>query len=582
MTGAVRRPSSLLRVLLALLLVAGGLAVLATPAQAAPCTAAQTAPITAKYVALGGATSVVGTPVGAPYTAGSGCVQDYTRGLIAWSSATGAHEVHGAISTRYRALGGPGGFLRFPLTDERTPPDGVGRYSQFQGGSVYWSPSTGAHEVYGAIRTKWQQLGSETSALGYPITGERPTPDGVGRYNHFQRGSIYWTPSTGAHEVRGAIWSKWRSLGWETGFLGYPLTDERPTPDGVGRYNHFQGGSVYWTPSTGAHEVHGSIRSRWAALGWETGELGYPITDEFAVPGGRQSSFEGGFLRWTAATHVVRTAILEPYEHAGTWVTRFRFSREYGGANPVIAPADVDAMAAAGVKVIYLQAAADDPRFPGLLSPDLLGQFLTRAHARGMQVVAWYLPHLTDVNADLARLRAMAAFRASGHAFDAIGVDIEDRTVADVATRNARLVDLSRRLAAALPGVTLSAIVLPPVVLDVINTAYWPNFPWRQIAPYYQVWQPMAYWSNRTDPVYSDAYRYTSENITRLRADLGEPCAAVSTIGGFGTTETTADYAGMARAATDRGAVGVSVFDWTTTPSPIWSAIRGYDVRGPC
>ena len=53
-------------------------------------------------------------------------------------------------------------------------------------------------------------------------------------------------------------------LGWERSFLGYPLTDETATPDGVGRYNHFQGGSIYWTPATGAHEVHGAIRGQWA------------------------------------------------------------------------------------------------------------------------------------------------------------------------------------------------------------------------------------------------------------------------------------------------------------------------------
>src|SRR5215207_7282221 len=67
----------------------------------------------------------------------------------------------------------------------------------------------------------------------------------------------FWSPQTGEHDVHGAILEKWASLGWERGFLGYPLTDETITPDGIGRYNHFQGGSVYWTPTTGAHEVHG-------------------------------------------------------------------------------------------------------------------------------------------------------------------------------------------------------------------------------------------------------------------------------------------------------------------------------------
>jgi alkylhydroperoxidase family enzyme len=233
-------------------------------------------------------------------------------------------------------------------------------------------------------------------------------------------------------------------LGGGTGFLGAPTTAVLTAPDGVGRFQYFQGGAIYWTPATGAHEVHGAILARWASMGWERSALGYPITDEYSVNAGRESDFQGGFLRWTAATGAVRTALLAPYDQSGTWVTRFRFSREFAGTNPPITPSTVDTMADAGVDTIYLQAAADDPRYPGLLSSDLLGQFLTRAHARGMQVVAWYLPHLTDVEADLARLRAMTDFRAAGQSFDAVAVDIEDLSVADVDVRNARLVDLSQ------------------------------------------------------------------------------------------------------------------------------------------
>jgi hypothetical protein len=327
--------------------------------------------------------------------------------------------------------------------------------------------------------------------------------------------------------------------------------------------------------------VHGAIRARWVALGAERSPLGYPITDEYAVNGGRQSDFRGGFLRYTTATGVVDVAVLAPYTRAGTWVTRFRFSREYGGPNPPTTPAQVDTMAAVGVRTISLQAAADDPAHPGLLSPDLLGEFLDRAHARGVRVVAWYLPHFTNVSADLARLRAMMAFRSpGGQAFDAVGVDIEDRTVTDVDARNAALVDLSTRLHAAAPGTTLGAIVLPPVVTDVLNTSYWPRFPWHQLSGLYQAWLPMAYWTNRTDPVYSDPTRYVTENITRLRGDLGEKCAAVAVIGGFGAAVPASDYAAMASAAARQGAVGVSIFDWATTPASAWAAVRGYDVRG--
>ena len=86
------------------------------------------------------------------------------------------------------------------------------------------------------------------------------------------------------------------ALGWERSFLGYPLTNEYETPDGIGRYNHFQAGSIYWTPRTGAHEVHGAIRGLWSQLGWERSFLGYPISDELTSADGatRFSLFETG------------------------------------------------------------------------------------------------------------------------------------------------------------------------------------------------------------------------------------------------------------------------------------------------
>jgi len=151
------------------------------------------------------------------------------------------------------------------------------------------------------IQSKWASLGREKGFLGQPATGELVVPNRSGRYMHFAGGSIYWSPASGAQEVHGDIREKWSSLGWETSFLGYPVTDETGTPDGVGRFNHFQGGSIYWTPETGAHEVHGDIRQKWADMGWERSFLGYPISDEldWGCDGGRVSYFQGGAIYWT-------------------------------------------------------------------------------------------------------------------------------------------------------------------------------------------------------------------------------------------------------------------------------------------
>ncbi|WP_285488891.1 choice-of-anchor D domain-containing protein [Amycolatopsis taiwanensis] len=252
-----------------------------------------TDPITDYYNKLGGARgSYLSDPVSAEYpTAGGGMAQDFRGGSIYWSAESGAHAMGGDILAHYKALGGPASGLGYPTTDELGTPDGIGRFNHFSradGASIYWTPTTKAWAIQGSIRAKWASLGWETGPLGYPTTDELVTPDGIGRFNHFSRAdgaSIYWSPSSGAWSIQGSIRAKWASLGWETG-LGYPTTDEFTAPDGVGKYNHFSNSaSIYWTPSTGAWSIKGAIRDKWAALGWETG-LGYPTTDENTAPDG--------------------------------------------------------------------------------------------------------------------------------------------------------------------------------------------------------------------------------------------------------------------------------------------------------
>jgi hypothetical protein len=181
------------------------------------------------------------------------------------------------ISDKYSQLGGAGGFLGPAITPEIGAARG-GLKQEFQNGTIYWHPQMGAFEVHGAIRACWLALGGESSAFGYPTSDETPAQDGVGRFNNFEHTSVYWHPSTGAFEIHGLIRDRWRAMGAEMSMLGYPTTNETATLDGVGRYNHFQNGSIYWTPRTGAHEVYGPVRERWAELRWERGLLGYPIS----------------------------------------------------------------------------------------------------------------------------------------------------------------------------------------------------------------------------------------------------------------------------------------------------------------
>jgi hypothetical protein len=268
------------------------------------------------------------------------------------------------------------------------------------------------------------------------------------------------------------------------------------------------------------------------------------------------------------------------YKGLGTWVDAYDFSPEYQskGVPPPVTPQSMDDLAAVGVKTLYLQAAKDDTRSPGdLVNPEILAPMLLRAHAKGIRVVAWYLPKFYDLDSDMRRLLAIRDFRADGHGFDGIGLDIEwTRDVPNAAERNVRLIDLSRRLRAAVGSAALSAIPLPPVLIETINPRYWPNFPWRELAPLYDVWMPMGYWTFRTQSSgYRDAYRYTEENVRRLRANLGLPDAVVHPIGGTDNKSSDVDYQNFVRACVDTRSIGGSIYDWRTTPMGSYGILRG-------
>jgi hypothetical protein len=264
---------------------------------------------------------------------------------------------------------------------------------------------------------------------------------------------------------------------------------------------------------------------------------------------------------------------LVPYVGLGTWVDTYDWSNFKTNGHPMVGPGDVDGMAARGVQTLYIQGSNYDYEGGDITDPELLLPIIKRAREKGLRVVGWYLPSLTDPQRDLQRMLAIA--RLDG--VESVAVDIESRAVQDVNDRNARLIAYSKALRDALPGRTIGAIVLPPVVLEVINQNYWPGFPYRQIAPYYDVWQTMGYWTNRTQASgYRDAYRYTRENVDRLRADLGRPDLPVHPIGGIGDKTTPADIDGFRRAAIDTHSIGGSLYDWRTTSAECWPGLAPF------
>ena len=264
----------------------------------------------------------------------------------------------------------------------------------------------------------------------------------------------------------------------------------------------------------------------------------------------------------------------------GTWVDVYDYGPKFqssSDARPAVTPASIDDMANLGVKTLYLQAAQDDTRSDGFLADrKLAGDMLRRAHRRGVKVVAWYLPHFATVRRDLHHIEAMYRFQSKGQRFDGIALDLEwTRDVVDATQRNRALRQLAARTRRLVTRVPLGAIVLEPVLLEDINRAYWPNFPWKRLRSFFDVWLPMSYWTNRTESSgWNDGFRYARENIRRVRAHLGTDQAVVHVVGGIADHASPTDSVGFVRAARKAGAIGWSIYDYVTTSSSAWPQLR--------
>jgi hypothetical protein len=256
----------------------------------------------------------------------------------------------------------------------------------------------------------------------------------------------------------------------------------------------------------------------------------------------------------------------------GAWIDVYDWSAEYTGGKPSVGPSDVDHMADMGTQTLFVQAAKQNSA-NDVVDPSLLRPIINRAHARNMRVIVWYLPTLEDPALDLRRMVAISRLGVEG-----VAVDIESRKITDVGERNRRLIDLSVAFRQHRPTLPVSAVVMPAVLMEVINPGFWPGFPYRDLAPAYDAWMPMDYWTNRLQSSgYRDAYRYTAENIDRLRAQLGQADVPVHPIGGIGDNTSTADIDGFYRAASERNALGGSIYDYRTTSDPLWPHLQPFE-----
>lgn len=259
------------------------------------------------YAQVGGAASYLGLPVSDEGSTDGGAYQVFTGGQIHWSPASGAQATHGAIGGYWGHSGYERGWLGYPTTDEFTGLPGGGASQIFQNGSLWWNPNRQAvYPVRGAIRAAYAALGYEHGWLGYPVEGEITGLAHGGASQRFEHGILFWDARTGAvSPTRGAIQDRYAAQGYEHGALGYPRGAEMGLSRDGGAYQDFEGGKIHWSPASGAHSTRGAIGEAWAAQRWENGRLGYPTSEELPTADGVEQHFQGGTLAWNRWTGAV-------------------------------------------------------------------------------------------------------------------------------------------------------------------------------------------------------------------------------------------------------------------------------------
>lgn len=143
-----------------------------------------------------------------------------------------------------------------------------------------------------------------------PLVGSSPDPSESKTVDH--KGLIAC-----GHSLDAPIYNKWLQLGGEHSEFGCPVMDAADAGPSqfrtTGRWAEFNGSDhramIFWHKN-GAHagqaySVHGAIGLLYASMSRDASFLGFPITDEYDMPGGppgRRSDFEGGYIQWNPQT----------------------------------------------------------------------------------------------------------------------------------------------------------------------------------------------------------------------------------------------------------------------------------------
>lgn len=261
-----------------------------------------------------------------------------------------------------------------------------------------------------------------------------------------------------------------------------------------------------------------------------------------------------------------RNPVIGPFQGLGVWVDLYDTS---AWAHPAAAVAD---MAAHGVRTLYLETSNFNRSVPFVDRGGVIA-FLDAAKASHVQVVAWYLPGFVNRSLDVKRSMAAINFQTpAGNRFAGFGLDIESPAVADASLRTTRLNAESASLRTAAGATYALAAIIPQPRGLLHNPAYWPGFPYQNLAATYDVIMPMTYFSWHTHGT-NGAHQIVNQNIDLIRQNVGDVHVPIHVIGGIAQESTTEATLGFVRSVREKGIIGASFYTWPGITKGQWKLL---------
>jgi hypothetical protein len=169
------------------------------------------------------------------------------------------------IAQKYSQNSAALGEKTYPQSQDCAPTgNGQSLYAVYENGNIYQINDPPAVMILnGPIMDRWISLGQEQSALGLPMEEQKALPSGnPGEAQVFQYGTIFLKQGSVTQWMMiGDIWDFYAEHGREQGQLGYPISPPLTAPNPTAKYQQFENGYIYYSPSKGAYITAGKDQS---------------------------------------------------------------------------------------------------------------------------------------------------------------------------------------------------------------------------------------------------------------------------------------------------------------------------------